>query len=132
MEHLLLSNNLLIKADEGKSYYLATFSTKDLNSNLIKHNQNKDIMGTTKSNCCVVARSFKTFLNSSHLNVSRFECFANFMVLEIVLNFNCLPGMIELKVFSEENLVQEHLWKHQSIIFFVLPKIMLLYHPASV
>ena len=54
------------------------------------------------------------------------------MVLEIVLNFNCLPGMVEFKVFSEENLVQEHFWKYQSIIFFVLPKIMLLYHPESV
>ena len=132
LEHLLLSNNLLIKADEGKSYYLATFSTKDLNSNLIKHNQNKDIMGTTKSNCCVVARSFKTFLNSSHLNVSRFECFANFMVLEIDLNFNCFLGMVEFKVSSGENLVQEHLWKYQRRFFLVLPKIILFYHPASV
>ena len=53
LKHLLLSK---IKADEGKSCYLATFSTKDLNLNLIKHNQNKDIMGTAKNNCCVVAR----------------------------------------------------------------------------
>ena len=45
-----------IKA-EGKSCYLATFLTKDLNLNLIKHNQNKDIMGTAKNNC-VAARSF--------------------------------------------------------------------------
>ena len=54
------------------------------------------------------------------------------MVVEIVLNFNCLPGMLEFKVFSEENLVQEHLWKYQSRIFRVLPKIMLLYHPTAV
>ena len=71
-------------------------------------------------------RSFKMFLNSSHLNVSRFKCFANFMVLQIGLNFNCLPGMVEFKVFSEENLIQEHLWKYLSRIFLVLPKIMLL------
>ena len=47
-----------IKVDEGKSCYVATFLTKDLNSNLIKHNQNEDMMGTAKNNCCVVARSF--------------------------------------------------------------------------
>ena len=43
-----------IKADEGKSCYLATFLTKDLNL----YNNNKNIMGTAKNNCCVVARSF--------------------------------------------------------------------------
>ena len=45
------------------------------------------------------------------------------MVLEIGLNFSCLPGMVEFKVFSEENLVQEHLWKYHSIIFLVLLKL---------
>ena len=50
------------------------------------------------------------------------------MVLEIALDFNCLPGLAEFKVFSEEHLVQEYLWKYQSRIFLtVLPKIMLLH-----
>ena len=80
-------------------------------------------MGTAKNNCCVVARSFYTFLNSSHLNVSRFKCFANFMLIEIGLNFSCLPEMVEFQVFSEENLVQEQLWKYQSRIFLALLKL---------
>ena len=52
---LLLSK---IKADEGKSCYLATFSTKYLNFNLIKHNQNKGTMRAAKNSCCVVANQF--------------------------------------------------------------------------
>ena len=55
------------------------------------------------------------------------------MVLEIALNVNSLPGLAEFKLFSEENLVQDHFWQHQSKIFLtVLSKIMLLHHPASV
>ena len=55
------------------------------------------------------------------------------MVLEIAPDFNCCSGLAEFMVFCEENLVQEHLWKYQSrIVLTVLPKIMLLYHPASV
>ena len=64
-------------------------------------------MGAAKNNCCVVARYFYTFLNTSHLNVSRFKCFASFMVLEVALNFNSLPDLVEFKIFSEENQVQD-------------------------
>ena len=42
------------------------------------------------------------------------------MVLEIALDFNCLPGLAEFKVFSEEHLVQEYLWKYQSRIFLTV------------
>ena len=45
------------------------------------------------------------------------------MVLEIGQNFSCLQGMVEFKVSSEQNLVQEHLWKYQSRIFLALLKL---------
>ena len=45
------------------------------------------------------------------------------MVLETGLNFSYLPWMVGFKVFSEENLVQEHVWKYQSRIFLVLLKL---------
>ena len=55
------------------------------------------------------------------------------MGLKIAPNFNCLPGLTEFKLFSEENLVQDHLLKYQSTIFLTaLPKIMLLHHPVPV
>ena len=51
LKHLHLSK---IKTDEGKSCYLATILTKDLNLNLTKHKQNKGTMGAAKS--CNIAR----------------------------------------------------------------------------
>ena len=94
-----------------KSCYLATFSTKGFNFNLIKHNQNKGTMGAAKYSCCVLFCQIYGTWNCS--------------------KFNCFPGLADFKDFTLEIPEQNFLT--------VLPKIILCqcylklcYHPASV